>query len=72
MNTIETKHEVRVGIDRLPERLTMTQARRWGEQNMPGDLRRAGFKVCIHQATYEINGWDGYRVSYGKPVKVPA
>lgn len=59
--------EVRVGCyDTLPMRMTKKQALRWGEKNMPGDLRRAGFETVIFTADPDINGWSGYRVNYGK------
>lgn len=63
--------EVRVGCcDRLPTRMTKKQALRWGEKNMPGDLRRAGFETVVFTADIEINGWVGYRINYGKKVGV--
>lgn len=59
--------EVRVGChDRLPTRMTKKQAKRWGDKNMPMDLRRAGFETVVFTADPDINGWSGYRVNYGK------
>ena len=62
------KREVRVGVGRecLDRPMTKDQAFRWGEKNMPRDLKRAGFKTVIFTADPEINGWFGYRVNYGK------
>lgn len=48
--------------------LTEAGARRYGERLMPADLRAAGFTVDLYRATREVNGWDGWRVSYGKRV----
>ena len=42
------------------------QARRYGAKNMPGDLKRAGFQVCVFASDAEINGGIFYRVSYGR------
>lgn len=60
--------EVRVGCGRqaLPIHMTKEQAKRYGDKNMPRDLKRAGFETIIFTADPEINGWLGYRVNYGK------
>jgi len=46
--------------------MTREQAQRYGEKNMPADLKRAGFQCLVFRATMDINGWDGYRINYGK------
>jgi hypothetical protein len=58
--------EVRIGSGRLDRQMTEAQARRYGARNMPGDLKRAGFHVCVFTSDAEINGGIFYRVSYGK------
>lgn len=46
--------------------MTREQARRYGERNMPRDLRRAGFRVHVFRSDAEIHGADYFRVTYGK------
>jgi len=63
----EPQYEVRVGVAGcLPVRMTVAQARRWGDRNMPGDLKRAGFSTVVFKADPEIHGDVWLRVSYGK------
>ena len=69
---VATKNEVlpvKAGLSTLDKPMTAKQARRWGEANMPRDLRRAGFEVCLFRSDPEIHGGDWFRVSYG--AKVP-
>ena len=61
--------EVRVGIGSLPNPMTEKQARAWGEKNMPGDLRRAGFQVYVSRSDKELHGGNWWRVAFGKTVK---
>lgn len=56
--------QVRTGGGVLPTPMTKEQARRYGERNMPADLKRAGFKTEIFTADPEINGWAGFRINY--------
>ena len=60
--------EVRQGLGTLDKTMTKAQALRYAKRNMPADLRRAGFKAHVFTADLEINGWDGYRITYGKEV----
>lgn len=60
--------EVRVGIGRLDRPMTLAQARRYGDRNMPADLKRAGFQTFVFASDLEIHGARFYRVSYGKAV----
>ncbi len=65
----DTGMQVRVGCyDTLPVPMTKEQAKRWGDRNMPADLKRVGFETVIFTADPEINGWSGYRVNYGMRV----
>lgn len=59
-------HEVRIGLDTFPGKMTEAQAKRYGDANMPRDLKRAGFETVLFHADTEINGWSGLRVNYGK------
>ena len=63
---IDVPMQVRVGCGLLPNLMTKKQAKRWGDKNMPMDLRRAGFETVVFTADPDINGWSGYRVNYGK------
>lgn len=60
------KFEVRFHNSILPTKMNELQAFRWGEKNMPPELKRAGFKTVIFHATMKINGWEGLRINYGK------
>ena len=60
------KHTVKVGLDTLPQKLTETQAIRYGIRNMPGDLKKAGFTVLLFKAEHDTNGWVGLRIGYCK------
>lgn len=46
--------------------LSREQARRYGEKNMPRDLRRAGFKAHVFESDAQIHGAHYFRVTYGK------
>ena len=51
---------VRMGLGTLPRPMTPKQAHRYGERNMPGDLRRAGFQTVIFHAQTHL------RINYAK------
>ena len=42
------------------------QAMRYGQKNMPADLKKAGFKTVVFQSDVEIHGAVYLRVNYGK------
>lgn len=60
---------VRIGSGQLELPMTKEQARRYGEANMPADLKRSAFQTCVFTSDPEINGGTFFRVSYGKAVK---
>ncbi|OGT87643.1 MAG: hypothetical protein A2286_13390 [Gammaproteobacteria bacterium RIFOXYA12_FULL_61_12] len=60
------KRKVRVGLSSLDSPMTIAQAKRYGDKNMPQDLRRAGFGTTIFVSDPEINGAVFFRVNYGK------
>ncbi|MFP5513288.1 MAG: hypothetical protein ACLGJC_09430 [Alphaproteobacteria bacterium] len=58
---------VKVGaFDTLPIRMTREQAQRYGERNMPADLKRAGFQCVVFRSDAEIHGGHWFRINYGK------
>ena len=57
---------VKVGCGELEKPITRSQAERWGRQNMPSDLRKAGFVVDVYRTDPVINGGDWFRVNYVK------
>ena len=57
---------VKVGIGVLDKPMTRAQAQRYGEKNMPNDLRKAGFKALVSRSCAEIHGGNWFRISYGK------
>ncbi|WP_445333611.1 hypothetical protein [Thauera sp. ZXT1-4] len=57
---------VKVGCGVLEKPMTRSQAERWGRQNMPSDLRKAGFVVDVYRTDPVINGGDWFRVNYVK------
>lgn len=63
---IEKLLPVKVGSGVLDRPMTRQQAERWGRQNMPSDLKAAGFTVDVYRSSPEINGGDWFRVSYTK------
>lgn len=60
------RRPVRVGLGQLPKPMTRQQARRYGERNIPPDLKRAGFETVVFASDPAINGSSFYRVNYGK------
>lgn len=66
MNTYSSERlETRIGLATIG-RMSRAQAYQYGMRNMPVDLKRCGFDCKIYRARMDINGWDGYRISYGK------
>lgn len=63
------KRPVRVGLGVLPQPMTRAQARRYGEANLPADIKAAGFGVSVFASNPEIHGEKFFRVLYGKTVK---
>lgn len=64
MRNTQPTYVVRIGLTELPNRLTESQALRYGKRNMPADLRRAGFVVSVFHTSAAIHGWNGIRLSY--------
>jgi len=60
------KRIVKIGIGKLDVLMTKSQARQYGEKNMPSDLRKAGFKTDVATSDQEMHGGLWYRISYGK------
>jgi len=60
------KITTKFGLSVLEKPMTRGQATRYGDQNMPDDLRRAGFKTHIFRSDREIHGSDFYRIGYTK------
>ena len=62
----DQRRTVKVGLQTLDKEMTFRQAVRYGERHIPAELSRAGFDVVVFTATIDINGWDGYRINFGK------
>lgn len=62
------KREVRVGLSKLDQPMTQAQAMRYGERNIPRDLKAAGFRTEVFISDHEINGATFFRINYGKTV----
>lgn len=60
------KRTVKFGLSTLPNPMTEAQAKRYGDRNMPSDLKRAGFETVIFSSDAEINGGTFFRITYGK------
>lgn len=58
----------KAGLHTFDKPMTREQARRYGERNMPRDLRKAGFEVFVAETDIELHGWHGYRINYGKKI----
>lgn len=63
---MSTKKLTKCGLHVFDKPMTKAQAVRWGERNIPPELKRANFRVSVYEATIDINGWDGYRINFGK------
>ena len=62
------KRPVRVGLGQLPNPMTRAEARRYGEANLPSDLKAAEVKVSVFASDPAIHGDSFFRVLYGKGV----
>lgn len=60
------KLTVKIGCSTLDRKMTRKQAENYGKRNMPADLKKAGFNCVVARARMDFNGWDGYRINYGK------
>jgi hypothetical protein len=56
---------VRLGLHQTDQRMTRTQALRYGIRHMPSDLKRAGFECFVSRSDREMHGGVWFRVSYG-------
>lgn len=65
LNSTE-KRETRMGLSRLDLPMTKVQAKRYGNRNMPSDLKAAGFETVVFTSDPEINGGLFFRINYGK------
>lgn len=69
----QEKRPVRVGSSgELPQPMTRKQALRWGERNMPRDLKRAGWTCVVFASDAQIHGGLWYRVNYTYDYPTPA
>ena len=68
MISLPERREVRIGIGKLDQPMTLAQAKRYGDRNMPRDLKAAGFKTFVGVSDPEIHGGLWFRVDYGKTV----
>ena len=62
------KREVRVGIGKLDQLMTKAEAKRYGDRNMPRDLKAAGFKTFVGTSDQELHGGLWFRIDYGKTI----
>lgn len=62
------RRDVRMGVSNTTLHLgwTKTQCKRWGDKNMPADLKGAGFKTVVFSSDPEIHGGLWFRINYGK------
>lgn len=65
----EQKLKVKLGLGELEKPMTRTQAQRWGDRNMPQDLKKAGFRCDVFESDPELHGGHWLRINYGKTVK---
>lgn len=49
-------------------RMTREQARRYGEREIPHDLKRAGFRTHVFASDPVVHGERFYRITYGMEV----
>ena len=69
MNTSPAeKREVRFGIGKLDQTMTKVQAKRWGDCNMPRDLKVVGVQTYVGASDPDLHGGVWYRVDYGKMI----
>jgi hypothetical protein len=57
---------VKVGLGTLDKLMSRAEAQRYGDKNMPADLKRAGFKTVIFRSDRDLHGGEWFRVNYGK------
>lgn len=62
------KLPVKVGLTTLDKPMTRAQAKRWGDCNMPSDLKRVGFETFVGKSDPEMHGGTWFRISYGYKV----
>lgn len=62
----DEKLPVKIGLHTLDKPMTRAQAQRYGNRNMPKDLRRAGFQCVVARSDAEIHGGTWFRINYGK------
>jgi len=60
------KLPVKVGLSTLEKPMTLAQAKRYGNNAMPNDLKRAGFKCSVFQSDPQLHGSLFYRINYSK------
>lgn len=63
------KRVVRIGIGKLDNPMTIAQAKRYGEANIPGDLKVSGFETSIGVSDPELHGGLWFRINYVKTMK---
>lgn len=66
--TTDPKLTTKLGSGTLSRKLTKAQAQRYGDRNMPRDLKAAGFETVVATTSLDLHGWHGYRINYGKHV----
>jgi hypothetical protein len=62
----DQKLAVKLGLSTLDKPMTRAAAQRYGERNIPADLKRAGFQVFVSKTDAELHGGVWYRINYGK------
>lgn len=59
---------VKTGLSTLDKPMTRAGALRFGERNMPRDLKRAGFETVVAKSDADLHGGVWFRINYGKKV----
>lgn len=57
---------VRVGLGTLDTPMSKAQALRWGQRNIPADLKKAGFQTSVFTSDPDIHGGTFYRINHSK------
>ena len=65
MSNAQEKLLVKIGIGQLDRPMTRSAAQRYGQQNMPRDLKAAGFECVVARSDPELHGGNWYRINYG-------
>ena len=62
------KYLVKIGLSSLETKMTIKQALRYGNNAMPNDLKRAGFKTTIFCSDSHPEMFNGsyLRINWGK------